>query len=739
MPPWTHTIYTPISIQQRENAVREIVQLATALDLCRSSSGLAGATPRQIAQLNRALTALSCPDLNEPGSHTIIELYVSLFASPEPRAALVQLFTSALCALAPPEALADANSCSSRQQQMSRSSSSPAARDVDTSRGPGPATSAADLTAPAIAPTGPRQYQYTSILIGCTHILQANIYHELVRKDAGDTSRRTREWVATCEALPCAGAMAAAARLFVTDNRRPAGAKLLSPAQYLELSQLLCLLFYCALHDEGLGAQVLPAVAGSYLIEHWVPAVMGRVRAESLPSAGGRRGKGDNGDPAVAQSGATRDAASALESFNRAVENLVVFMWGAPPSNGSSSSHCTWRAPPPGLPGAAPQLLSGRRLQYFAAVQAVSQLYAADGGPLYGLPYDALLPYVMTDRQPGERRGQEALSCDGLCWSVRLWYTCWLQCPPESLLPLRPRHLLAMCLRTARVALVSLEVGRSEAQQAAEEQGQQQQQWERAKVEPGCMPERIPGAASAGQLDGVRWALLEPLELRRRLEAQGCPGLAAAAMELASSLLTAQTRSRGRAGEENVAGGNGGSRQVGVVSAGCSGSGGGGGDSSDGGGGGGSGSTTCGGSGSGEGQGGGKGGGGADGVGGVRSGIAGVEGPSFWRPRTRCPPLLRDPSLAAGWWRLALGAARAAFQQESSQQQQQAKCKRQQQEEEKEGGICDSAVGCAHLLLPFRLHASEKHGGCLLAAGARCAYYLPGLAWTCMRVPCRAC
>ncbi len=111
MPPRT---LSPAALQQRKNAVTEMIQVAAALDLCRSGSGLAGATPRQIGQLNRALAVLRCPALNEPGAHAAIQVIASLLASPEPRAALVQLFTSSLCVLAPP---GSAGRCKQSRQQ----------------------------------------------------------------------------------------------------------------------------------------------------------------------------------------------------------------------------------------------------------------------------------------------------------------------------------------------------------------------------------------------------------------------------------------------------------------------------------------------------------------------------------------------------------------------------------------------------------------------------------------------
>ncbi len=73
-----------------------MVQLATELDPSRGGSGLAGATPRQIAHLGQALTQLC--DAQSPAHKGEIG---TLLAAPKARAASVQLFASALRIVAP--------------------------------------------------------------------------------------------------------------------------------------------------------------------------------------------------------------------------------------------------------------------------------------------------------------------------------------------------------------------------------------------------------------------------------------------------------------------------------------------------------------------------------------------------------------------------------------------------------------------------------------------------------------
>ncbi len=113
------------------------------------------------------------------------------------------------------------------------------------------------------------------------------------------------------------------------------------------------------------------------------------------------------------------------------------------------------------------RVYSGPCLQYWTALQAVSQLHAADGGTLYGLPPAALLPpdwaaeegrQQRQGRSGGRQQRQRLLRCSGLINSVNSWSWCLDQDHPVPLGPLRPRALRSLALRTARAALASCEL-----------------------------------------------------------------------------------------------------------------------------------------------------------------------------------------------------------------------------------------------------------------------------------------
>ncbi len=113
-------------------------------------------------------------------------------------------------------------------------------------------------------------------------------------------------------------------------------------------------------------------------------------------------------------------------------------------------------------------IYSGPCLQYWLALHVVSQLHAADGGPLYGLPPAALLPPLWTEHEDGyllpdghrdgRRQRQRQLSCRCVSLPLDCWAWCLDARHPVPLGPLRPRALLALALRTARVAVASCEL-----------------------------------------------------------------------------------------------------------------------------------------------------------------------------------------------------------------------------------------------------------------------------------------
>ncbi len=201
-----------------------------------------------------------------------------------------------------------------------------------------------------------------------------------------------------------------------------------------------------------------------------------------------------------------------------------------------------WETPPPSLRA----VLSGPCLQFFATAQAVSQLHAADGGPLYGLPYDAL----MLEMQDPEREGCSSIPRPGrqqqegppvsstpVARAITFWQACLAHEPPVPLRPLRRRHLVALCLRAARVALDSVDVHR---------QGQRQQQ------EPHQHQHRTgPHGNSGGPANAGGGRELRPGGgLRRPFEQEGCCALALNALETVVVLRSSsRSSSKGGGGE----------------------------------------------------------------------------------------------------------------------------------------------------------------------------------------------
>ncbi len=630
-----------------------MVQLATELD---PSRGLPGATPRQRVHLGRALTQLC--DTESPGH---IEEIGTLLAAPEARAALVQLFSSAL-RIVTSRGAGNEEPASPSSSELSGSGFSADGSTGHNSRPAG--SSRLDKAAAASSrPTDRSSSSYMAIIAACAHLIHAHFAYELKFKDITGAEDVSPACVQTAKALLQADALAALGRLFAADNRRPAAAKLFPTEAFHELQNLATLLLTISFTDQRVpDQQLVQQLAGSYLLEHWAKELVERAESESADTGISGRSSRRHGSSSACKS-ADAYTSTSLWCFHFVTHRLSVDILrpgGTPPSA------CT--------DAARQQVLSGRCLQYFAAVRAVSDLYAAAGGRLYGLPYGDLLPYLTEDRQPGQRKGQEALSCSGLRSSIALWDTCLDVCPPKALRPLRPRHLLALCLRTARVALASVVEGTTQQQQELQQQQQQEQVGQEINVAVG---HSLGGASSAGRLGGVVEALLGQVELRRRLEAKECPDLGVAAMELARSLVLARvSRAGGVAGGEQITeGGNGSGCEGGeAASVGCSGS-------------------SSGGDGGSEGE-------GVDGGGG--GGIAGSGQPSQEQPRAWARPLLRDPSFADGWWRLALGIVRAALQQDTD---------REQGQEEKD--LIDSTVvRCTRLLLPLHLGALERCGGC---------------------------
>ncbi len=180
-------------------------------------------------------------------------------------------------------------------------------------------------------------------------------------------------------------------------------------------------------------------------------------------------------------------------------------------------------------------VLSGPCLQYLVALKTVSQLHAADGGTLYGLPPAAVLPLELARVEgrlsggAGRRQGQAALSGEGLTDCVDFWESCITGQPRVSLGPLRNRCLVNLCMRLSRVALASLEGAESAAAQPQTGKGSrsQQQQQGQGGAEAGSNASGAPLPAS-----GVASAAL-----RQPLEAGKCAAVALQSLNLAATVL----------------------------------------------------------------------------------------------------------------------------------------------------------------------------------------------------------
>ncbi len=197
-------------------------------------------------------------------------------------------------------------------------------------------------------------------------------------------------------------------------------------------------------------------------------------------------------------------------------------------------------------------VLSGPCLQYLVALQAVSQLHAADGGTLYGLPPAAVLPPELAEVE-GRGQGPAVLCCDVLRKCVDFWESCVTGQPRVSLGPLRNRCLVNLCMRLSRVALASLEDAEATAAQPQTRKGGrslqgQQQQRQRGQVgaEAGSNCSGGPPPASG----------VASVALRRPLEAGTCMSVALQSLRLAAATLRSMDAISSRG--SSSAGGDGG-------------------------------------------------------------------------------------------------------------------------------------------------------------------------------------
>lgn len=329
-------------------------------------------------------------------------------------------------------------------------------------------------------------------------------------------------------------------------------------------------------------------------------------------------------------------------------------------------------------------IYSGPCLQYWLGLHVVSQLHAADGGPLYGMPPAALLPPLWTEQEDGEllptygnrgsrRQRQRQLSCRCVSLPLDCWGWCLDAGHPVPLGPLRPRALLAVALRTARAAVASCELHEPRLVAAVEavqrrcsllyqqKHGQQQQQQEEAVGYGGggssnvcgmcgacrvcgCFADGAGGGGGGGDGSGGAGSV----ELRRPFDAEGCSWLALKALRLGVRVMEATDAEQlgRRAGR-----GRGGAASSNMRVGGSSG-----------------------------------GGGGSGGSGGSTSGLDCASGAN----RRLC-----DAAFAAEWWPLAVRAVRAAMGQPGGVQ---------------EAGWCGSLLAMAPLEPSGELQGDDTDG-----------------------------
>ncbi len=512
MPPRTLTSRASGTHRQRENVVQEVVSIAAALDLSRDGNGLAGATTRQLAQLLRGLSQLQNLMSTEEQDH-LGRTPFSAEYTPSLRCSLVQLFSSALRLIA----REDTSEAGGSMRSSMGSSSCQGGPGSQGAQGGG--RGSAKSTCSSSRPMGQPHSRFAPLLAACTELLIPHLAY--AANSTASSELPPSSCIETAEALLAADAVAAISRLLAAENARPAGARALPvESTYTTLLRLLSILgFFSSVPNTR--ARLLSSFANGSLLDHIVTSELRAAAGEASASTPG-------------YSTASADTTTRLSLLGLIFNYMLYFDVRACDSPAQRLVIASaWRT-----------LLSGRRLQYFAAVQAVSQLHAADGGPVYGMPHEALLPAVPMWNLGGGRRQRAVLSCAGLTASITLWSTCLSQRPPVSLRPLRRRHVLALCLRAARVALGSLE------QEAAEREERQQQE-----LEGGA--EELQGGAGGGRPwnGGRLGSLLRLPALRKALYAVECLVLAVNATHLAGELLRGGP---GKPGETEAGGAAGG-------------------------------------------------------------------------------------------------------------------------------------------------------------------------------------
>ncbi len=219
-------------------------------------------------------------------------------------------------------------------------------------------------------------------------------------------------------------------------------------------------------------------------------------------------------------------------------------------------------------------VLSGPCLQYLVALRAVSQLHAADGGTLYGLPPAAALPPELAAAEGrgggggGRRQGPHKLSCGALTECLNFWESCVTGQPRVPLGPLRNRCLVNLCMRLSRVALASLDgvegtataAPIDEHRPARRQHAKEQGQWGKASGSSSSGDNDGGGGGGGGSGSGgaAGVSFAHGVALRQSLEASKCPSVALQSLQLAAAVLRGQEADPNRKTVSCVCSSNGG-------------------------------------------------------------------------------------------------------------------------------------------------------------------------------------
>ncbi len=590
-----------------EQLLSSICRYANAVDIARGGS-LASLPPNlKLSELSRhlrELTALFC-------SQDAPYVTDAIQRSPQAHAALVQLQAAALCFAADP--------CVQAHSSTAVTSSLGLAAAQAAAGAAGAASTGASTSSAAGRKGGMRgsagqtgkgaavEERASALLLDASRASMAFMTQLFAECEPGlsgaarvrQTLRPAKEHVSLLldvQTLPALARFLAAAAS--RGRSRPQSAPI-SIDEAEVVYKIFSTMSWTAEDDQGFLLKVMHILSSSSLLEHLAKAAAPRAGAAAAAAAA-----------ATATTSTASTAAPKPMPSSSAGDSPRVRLQEA-------MLHTTILLPSTANPPASMRpVLSGPCLQYFMSAFLVSQLHAADGGPLYGLPYDALMPPLAaeeeeppvprTGRQQQRRQGQQRplMAASGFVAPLSIWRLCLSLQPPVLLDPLRPRHLVALCLRTARFTLDSWDVH--------EEQGRILKQQQQQQQQAACSGSEGAGKGGEANLQGrpLRW-LLEP---------GPCAGMVLLkSLELSAMVLC---------GPESA--GAGGARTTGTGSGGDSGSGGGGGVS-----------TGC-----------------------VHAGSGSSQSAAATPPAARPDPRLHHAPSAARWWPLAVQSVRTMLRRD---------------------------------------------------------------------------